>query len=103
MGQNIEIVKLQIRRGPESQLPTLDVGEPAITTDTYKVFVGDGAVNHELTKKVDLDATNSNVTTLLNGPILQSSYVVALNSMTIGNITMPPPYVLVTLGSVTLA
>lgn len=103
MGQNVEIVKLQVRRGLESQLPTLDVGEPAITTDTRKVFFGDGTLNHEIAKKADLDTTTANVTMLLNGPILPSSYVVALNNMTIGNITMPPPYVLVTLGSVTLA
>jgi hypothetical protein len=58
MGQNIEIVKLQIKRGPEAQLPTLDAGEPAITTDTHKIFVGDGTLNHELAHKADLDATN---------------------------------------------
>jgi hypothetical protein len=57
-GQNIEIVKLQIKRGPEAQLPTLDAGEPAITTDTHKIFIGDGTLNHELAHKADLDATN---------------------------------------------
>jgi hypothetical protein len=66
MGQNIEIVKLQIKRGPEAQLPTLDAGEPAITTDTHKIFIGDGTINHELAHKVDLDATNVSLADIMS-------------------------------------
>lgn len=51
MGQNIEIVKLQVRRGPESELPILDAGEIAMTTDTSKVFIGTGAMNIEISSK----------------------------------------------------
>src|SRR5690606_31151212 len=32
--------KIQVKRGPKSQLPTLSVGEPALTTDTKEVFIG---------------------------------------------------------------
>jgi parallel beta-helix repeat protein len=66
MGQNIEIVKLQIKRGPEAQLPTLDAGEPAITTDTHKIFIGDGTLNHELAHKADLDATNVSLADIMS-------------------------------------
>lgn len=36
---------IQIRRGAESGLPTLAAGEPAFTTDTYKLYIGSGAGN----------------------------------------------------------
>ena len=32
--------KIQIRRGLKTNLPNLDVGEPAICTDTKEVFIG---------------------------------------------------------------
>lgn len=48
---NIEIVKLQVRRGPETELPLLDSGEIAMTSDTSKVFIGTGAMNIELSSK----------------------------------------------------
>ncbi len=32
--------KIQIRRGLKANLPSLDVGEPALCTDTKEVFVG---------------------------------------------------------------
>jgi YD repeat-containing protein len=51
MGQNIEIVKLQVRRGPEAELPILDSGEIAMTTDTSKVFIGTGSMNIEISSK----------------------------------------------------
>ncbi len=35
-------------RGAEADIPVLNQGEPAFTTDTHKVFVGDGAANHPL-------------------------------------------------------
>lgn len=40
--------KIQLRRGLEANLPTLDAGEPAFTTDSYKLFIGDGSTNHEI-------------------------------------------------------
>jgi len=41
------IRKIRLRRGLESQLPTLDVGEPGFTTDTKKFFIGSATGNIE--------------------------------------------------------
>jgi hypothetical protein len=56
--------KIQVKRGVKANLPTLSVGEPAFTTDTKQVFVGDGTTNVELAKQTDLNTTNVNVTNL---------------------------------------
>ena len=48
-------------RGAEADIPVLNQGEPAFTTDTHKVFIGDGAANHQLamiTDISDIDKTN---------------------------------------------
>lgn len=37
---------LKFRRGPEGTLPVLAVGEPAFTTDTKKLYIGDGTANN---------------------------------------------------------
>lgn len=39
-------VTIQFNRGGEAGIPTLASGEPAWTTDTNRLFVGDGATNH---------------------------------------------------------
>jgi len=39
---------IQFNRGAEAGLPTLASGEPGWTTDTHKLFIGDGATNHEI-------------------------------------------------------
>ncbi len=39
---------IQLKRGDEADLPTLAEGEPGFTTDTHKLFIGDGAANHEI-------------------------------------------------------
>ena len=39
---------IQIKRGDEADMPTLAEGEPAFTLDTHKLFIGDGAINHEI-------------------------------------------------------
>ncbi len=40
--------QIQFYRGAESGLPTLAAGEPGFTTDSFKLFVGDGATNHQI-------------------------------------------------------
>ena len=40
-------------RGAEADIPVLSQGEPAFTTDTKKVFIGDGAANHQLAMITD--------------------------------------------------
>lgn len=63
---NTEIVKLQFKRGPEAILPNLDAGEPAVTTDSKKVFVGTGinGQNIELSTK---DYVNSQIASVQAG------------------------------------
>ncbi len=41
-------VKIQVKRGLEENVPNLAEGEFAFTTDSKKVFIGDGASNHEM-------------------------------------------------------
>jgi hypothetical protein len=69
---NTEIVQIQVRRGPESQLPILTEGEPGFTTDSHKAFIGDGTANHQLAMQTDLDVTNANIT--------ENSNIIGLNS-----------------------
>jgi len=39
---------IKIKRGTEANIPVLEAGELAFTTDTYKLFVGDGTNNHQV-------------------------------------------------------
>lgn len=39
---------IQVRRGANASLPTLNAGEFGFSTDTHQVYIGDGAANHEL-------------------------------------------------------
>ncbi len=45
---------LKLSRGNEADLPTLAAGEPAFTLDTFKLFIGDGATNHEVGSITDV-------------------------------------------------
>ena len=36
---------LQVKRGTRTNLPTLTAGELGFCTDTYELYIGDGAVN----------------------------------------------------------
>ena len=45
--------QIQLRRGLLADLPTLHEGEPGFALDTYKLFIGDGAVNHEIGAVID--------------------------------------------------
>jgi hypothetical protein len=49
---------IQIKRGLESGLPIGVAGEPLWTTDTYKLFISDGAINH----LINTGGTVTNVT-----------------------------------------
>ena len=51
-------------RGAEADIPVLNQGEPAFTTDTHKVFIGDGAANYQLAMITDVEGeanTASNI------------------------------------------
>lgn len=47
-------MKLQFKRGLQANLPVLDVGEPGLTTDQNRFFIGGTSGNIELAKKGDL-------------------------------------------------
>jgi hypothetical protein len=59
-------IKLQLRRGLETDLPTLAAGEPGFCTDTYKLFIGSAAGN----KGVAMLASPT-FTDILNQPTLK--------------------------------
>ena len=42
------MAQLLFKRGLKVNLPTLAAGEPAFTTDTFDVYVGDGTANHRI-------------------------------------------------------
>ena len=56
--------KIQIKRGLKANLPVLNEGEPAFTTDTKEFFVGDGTNNIEFAKQEDLELINNQVSDL---------------------------------------
>ena len=39
---------IQMRRGANGSLPTLDAAEFGFSTDTKQLYIGDGVANHEL-------------------------------------------------------
>lgn len=45
---------IQVKRGANASLPTLNAGEFGFSTDTKQIYIGDGAANHELAKKTDI-------------------------------------------------
>jgi hypothetical protein len=54
--------EIRFQRGPENRLPLLDNGEPAITTDTGKLFYGTPSGNVEVPKKKDIERRGIDVT-----------------------------------------
>ena len=75
--------KIQIRRGLKTNLPTLDVGEPAICTDTKEVFVGNAGGNVALINKEMLDTHIGDYT-------LQVPYSVASGAANSYSVTLNP-------------
>ena len=47
---------IQVRRGANASLPTLNAGEFGFSTDTHQVYIGDGATNHEIARVADLSS-----------------------------------------------
>ena len=75
----MSIDKIKFKRyGYEANVPTLDIGEPTISKDTEKLFIGFPSGNKQMAKQVDLDITNTNV-----GQKADKTYV----DSNIGNLT----------------
>ena len=54
-------VKIQVKRGLETNLPTLSQGEMGFTTDSKKVFIGDGVSNVELVSSYEDSRISNNL------------------------------------------
>ena len=52
---------IQVKRGANASLPTLNAGEFGFSTDTYQVYIGDGVDNHELTLVSKLTTTSGDL------------------------------------------
>jgi len=68
------MVTLQFKRGPEASIPSLSSGEPGVTTDTEKLFVGMPSGNVEMAKQSDLSALSTTVTEI-NGSYIPNSQI----------------------------
>ena len=75
--------KIQIRRGLKINLPSLDVGEPALCTDTKEVFVGNSGGNIALINKEAMDDHLKNYT-------LQVPYAQAAGSANVYTASLNP-------------
>ncbi|AMB18666.1 tail spike protein [Bacillus phage Eldridge] len=63
MADEIKKVKIQVRRGLESELTDLSTGEPALSSDTSKFYVGTGNGNKsQLAKQSQVDTIQTDVT-----------------------------------------
>lgn len=78
--------KIQIRRGLRANLPSLDVGEPALCTDTKEVFIGNQGANVSLVNKETLDIHLKDYT-------LQVPYASASGSANAYTVTLNPALV----------
>lgn len=66
--------KIQFKRGIKANLPILNVGEPAFTTDTNEFYIGNGSSNIEFSKQSDLNLLNTNVSNINMGLTNYISY-----------------------------
>lgn len=72
MADDIKKVKIQVRRGVENELTDLSIGEPALSSDSKKVFIGTGNGNKDQLAKqgqvdtiqTDVNTTKGNISTL---------------------------------------
>lgn len=55
--------KIQLRRGLKANLPNLNAGEPAFTTDSKEFYVGNGANNTKIYTDADIVNVHTNSTT----------------------------------------
>jgi len=60
---------IQLKRGVESGLPSLAVGEPGFTTDTYKLFIGSAAGNQQIGGGGVSDGDKGDVTVSSSGTV----------------------------------
>jgi hypothetical protein len=86
-------VTIQIRRGTHATIPVLAAGELGFETDTFDVYVGDGAANHRVganaSNVADTIHSAANKTPLVVADelaLLDSASAFALKSITLGQL-----------------
>ena len=52
---------IQVKRGANASLPTLNAGEFGFSTDTDQVYIGDGVDNHEIALKSGVDGISNSI------------------------------------------
>jgi hypothetical protein len=79
-----------LKRGEEANLPTLAAGEPAFTTDSHKLFVGDGSTNHEIggtggtVTSIDVSGGTTGLT-FSGGPVTSSGTITMAGTLAVAN------------------
>lgn len=53
--------KIQVKRGLRSKIPTLDIGEPALCTDTKEIYIGSGTGNIKIYNSSEVDLFINNI------------------------------------------
>lgn len=75
---------IKFNRGAVASIPTLNAGEPAFTTDTKKVYIGDGAENHLLAMASDLHTQNTDTLLSIATALNDHEYVGITDSKNVG-------------------
>lgn len=70
---------IKIHRGPEASMPTLAEGEPYFTLDTFELWIGDGAINHQIVGSGGGGADCSCITSLPIDVPWQGDFLVGLS------------------------
>lgn len=81
-------VTIQIKRGAFASLPTLAAGEPGFCTDTYQVFIGDGASNHELALKTYVDNVAQGLKVLSSVKVASTEALTLTNEQTVDGVAL---------------
>ena len=78
---------IQVKRGANASLSTLNSGEFGFSTDSHQVYIGDGATNHELAQIADLTTTSGALQTNIDGKDNYTSWSFAVDGETKDAIT----------------
>lgn len=100
-------VTIKLRRGVKSSMPTLAVGEVAITTDTYELFVGTPGGNKLVGEETFLKLTGGTLTGFLTLHANPTDSMHAATKLYVDNVAMgikwKEPVRVATTGNITLS
>lgn len=82
--------KIQLKRGVKANLPTLSAGEPAFTTDTKEIYVGDGTNNIRINPDfIDIRNLGAKCDGITDDTAVVQSAVSLANTLTIPYVYVP--------------